>query len=203
MRVFVVGGAIGYANWITDCEIVRTPVHADIILFTGGEDVTPKLYGCKKHPTTWNNEIRDIQELTIFEDIREDQLVIGVCRGSQFLCVANGGILVQNCDNHAVYGTHLITNGVENYEITSTHHQMAYPFCLDKSDYDILFWSKRSTLYEGDKVDSQLIDKEPEITVYHKENFPVCIGIQGHQEMIPNYPICSVLNNLIKKYGKF
>ena len=81
MRVFVVGGAIGYANWITDCEIVRTPVHADIILFTGGEDVTPKLYGCKKHPTTWNNEFRDIQELTIFEDAREDQLIVGVCRG--------------------------------------------------------------------------------------------------------------------------
>ena len=53
----------------------------------------------------------------------------------------NGGKLVQNVKGHATGFTHGITDGDKIYQITSTHHQMQYPFDLNKDDYDILFKS--------------------------------------------------------------
>lgn len=81
MKVFVVGGAINYANWIKDVEIVGNLNQAQIVLFTGGEDVDPSFYGCEKHERTWSNPIRDKEEIEIFNKVRDNQLVIGVCRG--------------------------------------------------------------------------------------------------------------------------
>lgn len=81
MKVLVVGGDTHYVNWIKDVEITSKLDKADIVFFTGGEDVDPSIYGCKKHPRTWSNIVRDREEKRIFDNIRSDQLVIGVCRG--------------------------------------------------------------------------------------------------------------------------
>ena len=115
----------------------------------------------------------------------------------------NGGILVQHCIGHAVGTTHIIMNGEEKYHITSTHHQMQYPFELSKEDYDILFWSSEVIKGdpEGDGIDPNLLyySGEPEIVLYHKEGFPKCLAVQGHPEMIPNSPVSKMISNLIKK----
>ena len=67
----------------------------------------------------------------------------------------NGGYLVQHCSNHAIGKTHEITNGTMGYQITSTHHQMQYPYNLDKQDYDVLYWAApMSEFWEGDKIDA-------------------------------------------------
>ena len=81
MKVYVVGGDTSYANWIKDCELVNNPQDAKIVFFTGGEDVSPEIYGCKKHHTTYCNPERDAYERGIFENMRLDQLALGVCRG--------------------------------------------------------------------------------------------------------------------------
>ena len=202
MKIYVVGGDTYYVRWIKGYELTNNLKDADIVFFTGGEDVTPSMYGCKKHRTTYNNPNRDAYEKEIFDQITNNQLVIGVCRGSQWLCCMNGGKLVQNCDNHAIWGTHEIVNkDGEKYQITSTHHQMAYPFDLSSDDYEILYWAEhRSTKYEGDKIDSKKIVKEPEITIYHIKNKPTCIGIQGHPEMMEYCELHDMLNNLIQKW---
>ena len=129
---------------------------------------------------------------------------------TQFLCVMNKGLLVQDCDNHALGTTHGIKS-VDNqwlYEITSTHHQMQCPYNLNKEDYDILYVAEknRSEIYRGDKIGNYTDDLikvgEPEIVLYHKKNFPVCLAVQGHPEMIPNSPVSDMINNLIKKLLK-
>ena len=115
----------------------------------------------------------------------------------------NGGILVQHCIGHAVGRTHIIMNGEEKYHITSTHHQMQYPFVLDSKDYDMLFWSSGVLYYlpEGDGIDPHLITAkgDPEIVLYHKEGLPKCLAVQGHPEMIPNSPVAKMISNLINK----
>lgn len=201
MKVFVVGGDTYYANWIKDCKLVDNLKEADIIFFTGGEDVSPNLYGCKKHRTTYNNPQRDAYEVEIFNQISKYQGVISVCRGSQLICTMNGGKLVQNCNNHAIWGTHEIVNkNGDKYQITSIHHQMAYPFDIDPEYYEILFWAEhRSTIYEGDKIDPKKIIKEPEITLYHHRNKPTCLGIQGHPEMMEYGKLHDMLNKLIQE----
>lgn len=81
---------------------------------------------------------------------------------------------------------------------------MQYPYNLDKKDYDVLFWSNNRSrgYYAGDKIDSEVIIKngEPEIVLYHKENYPKCLAIQGHPEMMGHVRIHDMLNNLIQKY---
>lgn len=206
MKIYVVGGSVGYASFIKNATITDFLEEADIVLFTGGEDVDPSLYNKTKHAYTMSNLDRDLYEKSIFEQVKPTQLCVGICRGSQFLCVMNGGILVQHCNNHATGCCHTITNGKTIYTITSTHHQMQYPFNLPDSDYDILFisHSAKSTIIQGDGVNDDVIYSKgnPEIVLYHKEGLPKCLAIQGHPEMMPNSPVSSMLNNLIKKLTK-
>lgn len=202
MKIYVVGGADNYVNFIKDAEIVNNLEDAQLIVFTGGEDVDPSLYGCKKHESTYSNIERDEYERSIFNKINpKTQVCYAACRGSQFLCVMNGGLLVQDVNHHALYTTHAISDGERIYQITSTHHQMQYPFVLDDEDYDILFTSyhNSSSYYTGDKIDtSKIIDNEPEIVLYHKEGLPKCLAVQGHPEMIPDSEVAKMINNLIK-----
>lgn len=206
MKIFVVGGATHYANFIKDAELVDNVEAADVVLFTGGEDVSPILYGCQKHRTTFNNPNRDGEEKKIFKKIKPTQLCLGICRGSQFLAVMNGGLLVQNCTGHAVGRTHAITDGNMVYQITSTHHQMQYPFNLPSTEYNILYKSLDffSDRYEGDKIDPDKVRTygEPEIVLYHRKGLPKCLAVQGHPEMIPDSPVAKMINELINTYLK-
>lgn len=116
------------------------------------------------------------------------------------MCVANGGILVQDCEAHALFETHGISNGEIEVQITSTHHQMQYPFVLNNDEYDLLYYAKpsRSYYYEGDGVGQ--VPAEPEIVYYHIENKPKSLAIQGHPEMMrKDAPVIEILNDLIEK----
>lgn len=122
---------------------------------------------------------------------------------TQFLCVMNGGLLVQHCTGHAIGYTHGITDGKTLYQITSTHHQMQYPYNLNRVDYDVLFTTqqRRSHEYVGEKIDLDAIinNGEPEIVLYHKEGFPKCLAVQGHPEMIPDSPVAKMISDLVKR----
>lgn len=205
-KIYVVGNWTEYASWIRDSKLVDSVEEADIVLFTGGEDVHPDMYDREMHPRTYANIRRDIQEKSIFDSVREDQMCLGICRGSQFLCVMNGGILVQHCTNHALGYTHPITNGSEVYDITSTHHQMQYPFVISPEYYDILYAAKhRSDTYEGDGVSYENLVKygDPEIVYYHVPGNPKCLAIQGHPEMMrEDSPTIAMLNNLVDSIWK-
>lgn len=80
-RIYVVGPAKLYSKWIQNHELVENLEDADIVMFTGGEDVTPSLYGASQHPTTYSNLSRDLEEKAIFEKVKPTQLCIGICRG--------------------------------------------------------------------------------------------------------------------------
>lgn len=200
IKIFVVGTATFYASWIKNHVLVDNVEDADIVLFTGGEDVDPSLYNKKQHPRTHSNLNRDLEEKAVFESMKPTQLALGICRGSQLLCVLNGGILVQDCVNHALFETHMISNGDIHVDITSTHHQMQYPFYLSSKEYDLKYWAKpsRSHIYEGEGIGS--VPFEPEIVYYHVEGKPCSLAIQGHPEMMrTDAPIIEILNNLIKE----
>lgn len=202
MKIYVVGGADNYVNFIENVQLVDKLEDAQLVVFTGGEDVTPSLYGCKKHRTTYSNLKRDQDEQAVFNKVDpKKQVCLGICRGSQFLCVMNGGKLVQNVSSHATGFTHGITDGNKIYQITSTHHQMQYPFGLKNEDYDLLFTSYgvESDFYEGEGIDPYAVhSREPEIVLYHKKGLPKCLAVQGHPEMIPDSPVAKMINNLIK-----
>jgi putative glutamine amidotransferase len=70
----------------------------DGLLFSGGSDLDPELYGQEAHPET-NGIVpeRDRAEIALLTAALErDMPVLAVCRGSQVLNVALGGDLVQH-----------------------------------------------------------------------------------------------------------
>lgn len=204
-KVKVVGDATFYSRFIKNCELVKNMDDADIVLFTGGADIDSSCYGKKRHHSTYPDRRRDQEEIAAFRKVRKDQLAVGICRGHQLLAALNGGILVQDVNNHCGGGTHAITNGKEEYQMTSIHHQMVYPYDMPKEDYDVLYWSNCvGTRWEGDGVDPEKIieNGEPEIMVFHKEGMPKCLGIQGHPERIPDSPVSDMINDLIDKLCK-
>lgn len=95
-KVYVVGPTKSYAKWIDDHKLVDNIEDADIVMFTGGEDVDPSLYGCAKHRSTYSNLQRDLEEKAIFEKVRKDQLCIGICRGLRIMAHVKHGELLEH-----------------------------------------------------------------------------------------------------------
>ncbi len=86
----------------------------DGILFSGGSDLDPDLYGQAAHPETDGiRPERDRGELALLTGALERDLpVLAVCRGSQVLNVARGGDLVQHLPEVLGHEQHKHTPGV-------------------------------------------------------------------------------------------
>jgi gamma-glutamyl-gamma-aminobutyrate hydrolase PuuD len=193
MKIFVTDNAYHYAKIIKDSVITKNIDEAELVIFTGGADVDPKLYGEEVGRFTGISEYRDNEEILIFKKAQELRIpCLGICRGSQFLTVLSGGKLIQHVNNHAIFGTHKIDTLEGELDITSTHHQMMYPYNLSMDDYALIGWTPEelATGYlNGDNKDHDFTqlnsddNPEPEIVKYHKTN---CLCIQGHPEMLLN-----------------
>jgi gamma-glutamyl-gamma-aminobutyrate hydrolase PuuD len=70
----------------------------DGLIFSGGSDIDPELYGQEAHPETDGvHRERDDAELALLRAaLARDLPVLAICRGSQVLNVALGGDLVQH-----------------------------------------------------------------------------------------------------------
>lgn len=70
----------------------------DGLIFSGGADLDPDLYGQEAHPETSGvTEERDRFELALLEAaLARDMPVLAICRGSQVLNIARGGDLIQH-----------------------------------------------------------------------------------------------------------
>lgn len=169
-----------YVSFIENAEIVDLIKDSDIVLFHGGEDVSPELYGENKHSFTHSNTQRDKTDIHLFKKAVElNKLIIGVCRGSQLSCVMAGGKLVQHVNNHGLAGTHKMkTYDNKELDVTSTHHQMMYPFDVP---HKILGWSENlSDVYFKNDINVYTdIKREPEIVFFPEIK---ALGIQPHPE---------------------
>ncbi|MGZ4384449.1 MAG: gamma-glutamyl-gamma-aminobutyrate hydrolase family protein [Gaiellaceae bacterium] len=86
----------------------------DGIIFSGGSDLDPSIYGQEAHPET-NGVVpmRDQAELALLEAALErDMPVLAICRGSQVLNVGRGGDLVQHLPEVVGHERHKHTPGV-------------------------------------------------------------------------------------------
>jgi len=86
----------------------------DGVIFSGGSDLDPELYGQEAHPeTTGVVADRDRAELALLEAaLARDMPVLAICRGSQVLNVARGGDLVQHLPEVVGDEKHKHTPGV-------------------------------------------------------------------------------------------
>lgn len=129
-KVFIVGGGFPYEQMFANAgfEEAKTLQEADLVQFTGGEDVSPHLYNENRHPRSYSNPRRDDREVELFVKCVEMKIpMAGICRGGQFLNVMNGGKMFQHVDMHTA--SHIAYDHINGREIlvSSTHHQMMRP----------------------------------------------------------------------------
>jgi putative glutamine amidotransferase len=82
----------------SEAAVEETLAAVDGLIFSGGADIDPELYGQDPHPETSGvRPERDRGELALLEGaLARDMPVLAICRGSQVLNIARGGDLVQH-----------------------------------------------------------------------------------------------------------
>jgi putative glutamine amidotransferase len=80
----------------------------DGLVFSGGIDVDPGVYGAERHPSTDSAQPdRDAAELTLLREALERDLpTLAICRGFELLNVARGGDLVQHLPDEVGHDGH-------------------------------------------------------------------------------------------------
>lgn len=188
MRVNVVGGDFAVVGmflkngWTTSL----VPDDSNLIVFTGGADVDPALYGEERHPATYSSPKRDSEESHIYHQWVGKVPMAGICRGGQLLNVLNGGKMWQHINNHI--GKHMAFDHVHEkpVEVTSTHHQMMIP---SESGKVILTASESSVRYTADKLSSGPFEDVE--AVYYKDT--KCLCFQPHPEYVNINHECQTL----------
>jgi gamma-glutamyl-gamma-aminobutyrate hydrolase PuuD len=162
------------------CRGAKSPDEADLVIFGGGSDVDPQLYGEKQHDTTYCNPARDYDDGVLFDQCYRDGIaMLGICRGAQYLHVRNNGKLYQDVDEH--YGPHTmwdIRSQRHLEKVSSVHHQMVMP--NPKGGMEIIATtakSKTRALKHNEYEHGNNADIE---AFFYRET--CCIGIQGHPE---------------------
>ncbi len=125
-------------------DLDATLAVVDGLIFSGGSDLDPELYGDEAHPET-NGVVRerDDFELELMRAaLARDVPVLAICRGSQMLNIALGGGIEQHVPDRVGTDVHKQTAGVfadhgvdvspdtrlnellgEQHEVKSHHHQ--------------------------------------------------------------------------------
>lgn len=164
------------------CFKANSPETADLVVFTGGDDVNPALYGEEPHPSVYYDEERDEREKELFNYCVDEGIpMLGICRGAQFGSVMMGGKLFQDVDNHnSPHSLGDIKTGEVIDKISSVHHQ-----CVKANlagGMEIIATSKMSTKrWLNDKAFQTGDHHDIEAFFYRDVCF---LGIQGH----PEYP---------------
>lgn len=117
-------------GWIEEKEERKD---VDLLVLTGGADVTPFLYGEQPLKFTNFDPARDLHEIRTIRRYPYMQKKVGICRGAQLLNVLSGGHMWQHVDQHTrdhmidvEYG---LDEGalIKTFRVSSTHHQMMIP----------------------------------------------------------------------------
>lgn len=193
IKVFVVGTATSYARWLNH-ELVSKMEDADLVLFTGGEDINPKLYGQSSGEFTHFNIHRDLMEVeSAKKAIALGKNIWGTCRGIQLGCAMSGGKLIQHM-NHPWQHDLTLYDGT-TIQVNSLHHQMQHPYNLNPSEYTIVGYAQGlSNVYLNGEDKPMLVptinrgaksfEKEAEIVYYRRTKW---FGAQSHPEMLSYY----------------
>lgn len=152
---------------------------ADIVVFAGGADVNPRLYGQNKnHMRVFCDEHEDNRDVKAYNSLNEDQIKVGICRGGQFLNVMNHGKLLQHVSGHA--SPHVIFDVLSNdsWMGSSSHHQMMVP---DYTHGEVLAYSEGigSGFHSPSGEPIGNLDIEPEVVWYERDK---ALCWQGHPE---------------------
>lgn len=160
------------------------PFEYKLVVFTGGADISPELYGDTSPKGVCScNPQRDKEEAEIFGFCMQRGIkMAGICRGMQFLNVMSGGKMVHHLDGHSSWHDIRTPLGGMSHTVraNSLHHQMAIP----STTTSILCWAseRQSEVYIGDK-DEPMHWPGPEVEAIYNSTYRI-LGVQWHPEAL-------------------
>jgi gamma-glutamyl-gamma-aminobutyrate hydrolase PuuD len=155
----------------------------DGLIFSGGSDLDPGLYGQDAHPETKDIvRARDDAELALLSAALErDVPVLAICRGSQVLNVALGGDLVQHLPDVVDDGTHKHTPGVfADHDVDLVQDERLYPVLGESASVKSHHHQGFGKLGEGLRVAAHAGDGTVEAVWDPSRRFAV--GVLWHPE---------------------
>jgi len=154
------------------CDVDEMAGALDGIIFTGGEDVNPALYGAEREEECGRfSDHRDEFEVKLLKSAMARRMpIMGICRGIQLLNTALGGTLYQHIPNHR--GT---KHQVMVYK-GSLLHECTGDICLTNSSHHQAIKKPAP----GFKVLARAADGTIEAVTL--EDYPFFLGIQWHPE---------------------
>lgn len=122
--------------------------HYDLVIFSGGADINPKIYG-EKNVSSYFDKDRDKKEIEIIDNVFGKSKIFGICRGLQLISayayglkliqdikpshksihevdINKYGIKTVNSIHHQ--GVHLNQNFPNNYKLLATHENIVEAF---------------------------------------------------------------------------
>jgi|CXWL01.1.fsa_nt_gi gamma-glutamyl-gamma-aminobutyrate hydrolase PuuD len=166
-------------------DVVSTTEEAELLVFTGGSDITPSLYGERLITGTYPCFSRDLQEIRQWKSKPPYQPRVGICRGAQLGNVLCGGTLWQDVDKHDK-GFHPIKwrdpeGRVHTGKVNSIHHQM----CRLTEESVLLatasLSTKKTSEYEYRTFTDNSPNREDDVEAFYYPNFNF-FGAQWHPE---------------------
>jgi len=164
------------------CFRAKNIERADLVIFTGGPDVDPSIYGCKDiHPRTNFDKRRDDRDIETYKQAQALGIpMVGICRGSQFLHVMQGGRLYQHVEGHV--GPHsMLDSGTQRLiqTVSSTHHQSA----IYHEGMTVLGESLHRNNAKWIDSKTEGVSNKHDIEAYfYRKN--CVLGFQGHPEFV-------------------
>lgn len=182
-----------YSRAVTEgggVPVISAPGHAssfpefcDGILFTGGIDLEPKLYGEERlNDTVKCDEILDRDELELFEAFRAaGKPMLGICRGIQTLNVALGGSLWQDIPSQLPEGIHarLAAEKQHRHHVTAVPGSLVHRLFGEK--FETNSFHHQAARRPGEGLAATAFSSDGVIEAVEHKTLPI-IGVQWHPE---------------------
>jgi putative glutamine amidotransferase len=173
----------------------------DGIVFTGGSDVDPELYGEMPHPTTSVKPERDKAEILLMRAaIDRDLPLLGVCRGFQLMAVTYGGQLHQHLPDILGHTGHRPTSGPKfgEHPVRLTAGTMCHKILGD--EVTVNSFHHQGVASPGTLVPSGWCPDDELIEAAEDPARTFAIGVQWHPEDTSDFRVFAALVEAAEEY---
>lgn len=158
----------------------------DLLIFWGGGDISPMIYGHQNVASGGISSKRDAIEVSVMEEaLRLEKPILGICRGAQLACAMLGGTLYQDVDGHTSTHDMVIAEPYQRFapdptiRTSSLHHQMMRP----TEEMEIIATAPGRSRYRKGADETTIGHNDDPEVLYHPKKH--VLMVQGHPEYLP------------------
>lgn len=158
----------------------------DGLLISGGNDVSPEMYGSKENKCGTLDENRDAMEKCLLEKALEmDMPVLGVCRGVQLMNAALGGTLYQDLPSEG-YPNHTITKFARNIatHTVDVKEDTLLAKILGSVELGVNSFHHQAVERLADGLEAAAVSKEGIVESVYMPGKKFVLAVQWHPEMM-------------------